>query len=78
MLDQLKMELDGRGITLGFAELKDPIKAKLRRYGALTDLPDESLFPTVGTAVSAYVRASGEDWKDWEEEAKEAERRGGT
>ena len=53
MLDGLKRELDGRGITLAFAELKDPVKEKLRRYGALTDMPDESIFPTVGAAVSA-------------------------
>ena len=67
VLDDLKEELDRRGITLAFAELKDPIKAKLRRYGALTDMPEESMFPTVGTAVSAYVTATGQEWTDWEE-----------
>ena len=67
VLDELKTELDRRGITLAFAELKDPIKAKLRRYGALTDMPEESMFPTVGTAVSAYVKATGQEWTDWEE-----------
>ena len=46
VLDELKEELDGRGITLAFAELKDPIKAKLRRYGALDGVPEESMFPT--------------------------------
>ncbi|HEX6868061.1 MAG TPA: STAS domain-containing protein, partial [Candidatus Limnocylindrales bacterium] len=67
MLDEIKDELDSRGITLAFAEMKDPIKAKLRRYGALTDVPDESMFPTVGTAVSAYVKATGQEWTDWED-----------
>jgi len=38
---------------------------------SLTDLPDALVFPTVGTAVSAYVRASGLEWKDWEDEAGE-------
>ena len=67
VLDEIKSELDRRGITLAFAELKDPIKAKLRRYGALTDMPEESMFPTVGTAVSAYLKATGQEWTDWEE-----------
>jgi MFS superfamily sulfate permease-like transporter len=75
VLDQVKEELDRRGITLAFAELKDPIRAKLRRYGALADLPDALVFPTVGTAVSAYVRASGLDWTDWEDEAGEVDAR---
>ena len=48
VLDQVKEELDRRGITLAFAELKDPIRAKLRRYGALTDLPDELGLPDRG------------------------------
>ncbi len=69
VLDDLRTGLDRRGITLAFAELKDPIKAKLRRYGALTDMADESMFPTVGTAVSAYVKATGQGWTDWEEGA---------
>ena len=67
VLDEIKSELDRRGITLAFAELKDPVKAKLRRYGALTDMPEESMFPTVGTAVSAYLKATGQEWTDWEE-----------
>ena len=67
VLDEIKDDLDGHGITLAFAELKDPVKAKLRRYGVLTDVPEESMFPTVGTAVSAYVKATGQEWTDWEE-----------
>ena len=30
--------------------------------------PRGNIYPTVGTAVSAYVRASGEPWTDWEED----------
>jgi high affinity sulfate transporter 1 len=67
MLDRLQTELAGKGITLGFAELKDPVRDKLRRYGALATLPADLIFPTVGTAVSSYVRATGQSWTDWEE-----------
>jgi hypothetical protein len=67
MLDGLHEELNASGITLAFAELKDPVRAKLRRYGALEAVPDELFFPTVGTAVSGYLASTGEPWTDWEE-----------
>jgi high affinity sulfate transporter 1 len=69
MLDRLVEELTDAGITLAFAELKDPVRERLQRYGALERVPEDRIFPTVGTAVSGYVRASGERWTDWEEEA---------
>jgi MFS superfamily sulfate permease-like transporter len=74
MLDILRDELAREGITLAFAELKDPVRERLRRYGALKDLPDDLIFPTVGAAVSGYVRATGQPWIDWEDapEAGEA------
>jgi high affinity sulfate transporter 1 len=67
VLDRLEADLADQGITLTFAELKDPIKARLRRYGALQRVGEDRFFPTVGTAVSGYIRASGERWTDWEE-----------
>lgn len=67
MLDRFQEELTAAGITLAFAELKDPVRARLHRYGALEGMPDECVFPTVGTAVTGYLRASGETWTDWEE-----------
>lgn len=67
LLDDLQAELAAAGITLAFAELKDPVRARLRRYGALERVPDELIFPTVGTAVTGYIRSTGESWTDWEE-----------
>ena len=58
-------------ITLAFAELKDPIRAKLHRYGALGNVPDDRIFPTVGTAVTGYLKATGQSWTDWEESGTE-------
>jgi high affinity sulfate transporter 1 len=67
MLDRLERELADVGITLAFAELKDPVRDRLRRYGALERIPAERVFPTVGTAVDGYIQSSGESWIDWEE-----------
>ena len=33
-------------------------------------MPDELIFPTVGTAVSGYLQATGQSWTDWEEDAR--------
>jgi MFS superfamily sulfate permease-like transporter len=67
MLDTLHDELAAAGITLAFAELKDPIRTRLRRYGALAGVPDERIYPTIGTAVSGYLKATKQSWTDWEE-----------
>ena len=64
MLGTLIDELRGRGVDLAFAELKDPVRDLLRRYGI-----EPRTYPTLGVAVAAYVRDSGVDWHDWEEEA---------
>ena len=47
--------------------MKDPVKDWLSRYGLLQKLGEDAFFPTIGTAVDAYVAASGIDWIDWEE-----------
>ena len=39
MLDGLAEELAQAGITLAFAELKDPVRDRLRRYGVLERIP---------------------------------------
>ena len=54
-------------MTLAFAELKGPVKDRLRRYGLYDQVGDERFFPTVGTAVDGYLRTTGVEWVDWEE-----------
>ncbi len=54
-------------MTLAFAELKDFVKDRLRRYGTLAHIGEDHCYPTIGTAVDAYLVASGEAWVDWEE-----------
>ena len=63
----LNDELDAAGIELAFAELKDPVRDRLRRYGIDDAIGAQRFFPTIGVAVAAYVRETGVDWLDWEE-----------
>jgi MFS superfamily sulfate permease-like transporter len=63
----LNDELDAAGIELAFAELKDPVRDRLRRYGIESAIGAHRFFPTVGVAVASYVRDTGVDWLDWED-----------
>jgi high affinity sulfate transporter 1 len=60
-------ELQHQEVVLAFAEMKGPVKDRLRRYGLYTQVGAERFFPTVGTAVDGYLRATGLEWVDWEE-----------
>jgi high affinity sulfate transporter 1 len=60
-------ELRGDGIELAFAELKDPVRDQLRRYGIHDAIGDHRFFPTLGVAVDVYLRETGVDWIDWED-----------
>ena len=62
--------LHARGIELCFAELKDPVKDKLKRFGLYAQLGEAYFFPTVGSAVSSYLEINHVEWEDWEDEAK--------
>ena len=66
-LDELHAKLDAAGIRLCFAEMKGPVKDKLKRFGLFAQLGEESFFPTVGAAVSGYLKAFPLDWVDWED-----------
>jgi hypothetical protein len=43
------------GIELCFAELKDPVKDKLKRFGLFSQIGDEFFFPTIEAAVRKYL-----------------------
>ncbi len=55
MLTELDETLRGSGVELCFAEMKDPVKDKLKRFGLLARLGQEVFFPTIDTAVSSYL-----------------------
>ncbi len=67
MLVELDETLHEAGIELCFAEMKGPVKDKLKRFGLFARLGEEAFFPTVGSAVAAYLRAHRVDWVDWED-----------
>lgn len=69
-LDELDHTLAKAGIMLCFAEMKDPVKDKLKRFGLFSQFGDDRFFATVGEAVSCYLKAHSVDWVDWEDQAK--------
>lgn len=67
VLLDLNEELEAQDIELAFAELKGPVRDRLRRYGLHDEIGRHRFFPTIGVAVAAYVEESGVEWVDWEE-----------
>ena len=45
-----------------FAELKDPVRAKLERYELIGPLDPDHFFPTLDAAVDAFRHKTGADW----------------
>ena len=70
VLRDLDAELAAEGVDLRFAEMKDPVKDRLKRYALYERFGDDHFFPTVGAAVSAYLDATGIEWTDWEDRAE--------
>src|SRR3974377_803578 len=67
---ELDEALHARGIEFCFAELKDPVKDKLKRFGLFAQVGENYFFPTIGAAVSGYLEINNVDWEDWEDQAK--------
>ncbi|PRX32828.1 high affinity sulfate transporter 1 [Paraburkholderia sp. BL18I3N2] len=55
MLRELMRTLGEREIALHFAEMKDPVRDKLRRFEMSDVIGDERFHPTVGSAVDDYI-----------------------
>jgi MFS superfamily sulfate permease-like transporter len=68
-VSELDDSLQAAGIELCFAEMKDPVKDKLKRFGLFRRLGEENFFPTLGQAVSAYRTAHAVEWVDWDDRA---------
>lgn len=56
VLAELDETLRAEGIELSFAELKDPVKDELKRFGLFAQIGEDSFYPTVEAAVRSYVR----------------------
>lgn len=73
VLQNLDQDLKREGIELCFAEMKGPVKDRLKHYGLFCEIGAESFFPTLGQAVDRYLEATGVEWVDWDEVAAEPE-----
>jgi high affinity sulfate transporter 1 len=62
MLEDLDEALNAQGISLVFAELKDPVRQKIERYELTRTIDPAHFFPTVGAAVTAFREQFGADW----------------
>jgi len=67
---ELDETLHAQGIELCFAELKDPVKDKLKRFGLFSQLGEQYFFPTIGAAVSSYLETHDVEWEDWQDQVK--------
>ncbi len=63
MLAELEHALRESGIEMRFAEMKDPVKDKLKRFELFERFGTASFHPTVGAAVDAYLEEHSVDWK---------------
>jgi high affinity sulfate transporter 1 len=62
VLEDLDEQLNAEGISLVFAELKDPVRRKIERYGLTRTIDPHHFFPTIDAAISAYRRQTGAEW----------------
>ena len=67
MLAELDDALNTAGVRLCFAEMKDPVKDKMKRFGLFARLGEAAFFPTIGVAVSRYLETHSVDYVDWED-----------
>ncbi len=63
MLAELWNTLSASRIELHFAEMKDPVKDKLKRFELLDRFGTDIFHPTVGAAVDDYLADHRVDWK---------------
>ncbi len=66
MLKDLDEAINAQGISLVFAEMKDPVRRKIDRYELTQTIDPAHFFATLDAAVSAYQqrhRCHVERWR---------------
>jgi high affinity sulfate transporter 1 len=58
---ELDDTLHAAGVEMCFAEMKDPVKDKLKRFGLFTRLGEQRFFATLEEAVSSYLATGSVD-----------------
>jgi high affinity sulfate transporter 1 len=74
MLAELDSWLNARDVSLVFAEVKDPVRAKIVRYELERTIDPAHFFATIDEAVAAYMTETGETWQDPARETREEQR----
>ncbi|WP_238163158.1 SulP family inorganic anion transporter [Kribbella capetownensis] len=69
MLQELDAWLNARGVSLVFAEMKDPVRKKIERYELTRTINPAHFHPTLDAAVAEYVRQTGASWRSPQPEA---------
>jgi MFS superfamily sulfate permease-like transporter len=62
VLEELDETLNAQGISLVFAELKDPVRRKIERYGLTRTIDPRHFFPTIEAAITAFRDETGAQW----------------
>jgi high affinity sulfate transporter 1 len=62
VLEELDETLNARTVSLVFAELKDPVRRKIERYGLTRTIDPRHFFPTIEAAVDAFRDQTGAEW----------------
>jgi high affinity sulfate transporter 1 len=62
VLEDLDETLNAAGISLVFAELKDPVRRKIERYGLTRTINPQHFYPTIGAAIAAFRDRSDAQW----------------
>src|SRR5580692_856506 len=62
VLTELDEALNAQGISLVFAELKDPVRRKIERYGLTRTIDPHHFFPTIAAAIAAFRDDTGAQW----------------
>jgi high affinity sulfate transporter 1 len=62
MLEDLDVALNDSGISLVFAELKDPVRNRVSRYELTRVIDPAHFFPTLDAAVTAFQQETGTRW----------------
>ncbi len=62
VLEDLDETLNAAGISLVFAELKDPVRRKIERYGLTRTIDPSHFFPTIEAAITAFRQETGAKW----------------
>jgi MFS superfamily sulfate permease-like transporter len=62
VLEELDVTLNAQGTSLVFAELKDPVRRQIERYGTTRTIDPRHFFPTIESAVAAFRGETGAQW----------------